>query len=344
MSSRGDFIIDDDEDPFADNYKLAPSSSTLLGTNTRSSLIATPFTQAPSAGLQFYTPAPQRSPESPVLPTNGAFPNSSYVGVDLSSTKTDSLAQKEEILRRKEAELAVRERTLQQQQEYLRRVGTSAKPPNWPPFYPIVHHDIQEDVPEQHRRIVTKVFYLWLASEGLLILNMFACLGILIAHPPGLPGAASDFGVSFVYIFTITAGSFFLWWRPAYLAFSKNSSFFYFVFFIFIGCHILFCYYMAVGIPGSGAAGFINMLGAITGGAVGTGVVCIIVMALWILIGTYSLWTMREVYAIFGAGGHSFESAKNEAIAIGVSNPTTSNLAQSAATNYFASSGPPSHV
>ncbi|TPX47711.1 hypothetical protein SeMB42_g03231 [Synchytrium endobioticum] len=337
-----------DDDLFDDSYRAEPPTAPLTASNyppfnptttsssrpiPKSSLMTTPFTSPPHP--QTFAPSYSSSAyPKPHVQSSASPASHSNMGVDLGSIP-DSLAMAEEILRRKEAELAARERLLLQQQAHLSRAGATSKPPNWPPFYPLVHHDIAQDIPEQHQKTVTKIWYLWLATVAELVWNMIACLAILISHPPTLANTAADFGVALVYIFTITAASFFLWNRPAYLAFSKNSSFFYFVFFVFLSCHICFCYYMAVGIPGSGAAGFINALGALTGGAVGTFVLCLIALIGWIMLGTYSLWTFREVYTYYTAGGHSFEKAKSEAIQIGVANPTVQGAAAGAASSYL---------
>ena len=73
-------------------------------------------------------------------------------------------------------------------------------PATRPPCYPIVHQNIEEEIPEHNQTTVKKIHYLWLATEALLLWNMVACLAILIAHPATLSNTAADFGVAFVYV------------------------------------------------------------------------------------------------------------------------------------------------
>ncbi|KAJ1560078.1 hypothetical protein HK096_010087, partial [Nowakowskiella sp. JEL0078] len=102
----------DDADPFAD-----PSISHALSSDT---IIASDETAAQSA-----TPQPKRPNSYPPKPLHD-----------------DVLSAKEAELRRREEDLAAREAAVSQQQEQMRKQGY--KPPNWPPFYPYIYHNIEE--------------------------------------------------------------------------------------------------------------------------------------------------------------------------------------------------------
>ncbi|KAI8844786.1 scamp family-domain-containing protein [Chytridium lagenaria] len=225
-----------------------------------------------------------------------------------------ALTAKEEELKKKEEELAARERALRDQEETLRSHGLN--PPNWPPFYPLIYHNIDDEIPEPSRPLMTKIYRYWLANVGVLFVNMCACMGLLISHATYY--GASDFGISLIYFFTMTALSFYLWYRPAYWAFQKDSALFFYVFLLFEGFHFLFAAYMTVGLPGSGSGGIINLLSVLSYGNVGAGVVCIVATIGWGLaaVGAFLLWT--TVNAHTKRGGHSLESARTQAVTMGV--------------------------
>ncbi|KAJ3166582.1 hypothetical protein HK101_011905 [Irineochytrium annulatum] len=232
------------------------------------------------------------------------------VSQDLSTTR---LAAKEEELRKREQELADRERALAEQQSQLRSYGLNL--PNWPPFYPIIYHDIAVDIPESTRPLMNKIYKYWLGTVIVLGVNMIACLALLISHSSTV--GASDFGISLIYFFTISALSFFLWYRPAYWAFSKDSALFFYIFLLFEGFHLLFAAYMAVGLPGSGSGGFINLLTVISDNKWGAGVLLILAFAGWVLdaVGAFYLWTAVNMHT--KNGGHSLETARSQAITMG---------------------------
>ncbi|KAJ3082546.1 hypothetical protein HK102_001607, partial [Quaeritorhiza haematococci] len=238
---------------------------------------------------------------------------------------------REEELRRREEELAARERALREQEDAMRKHGFH--PPNWPFFYPYIYHDIEVEIPEPARPVMWKIYRFWMATVGLLFWNTIACFTMLVSHPSGLTTVASDFGFSFVYLFFISATSFYLWYRPVYKAYMNENSLYFYIFMIFEGLHTAFAFYMSVGIPGSGSAGFINLLAVITDGKIVAGVFCCVAFGGWIMDGFFSLWMWKEVHAHYRAQGYSFESAKNEAVGV----VGRSGLARSAGESYIRS-------
>ncbi|KAL2911478.1 Vacuolar protein sorting-associated protein 70 [Polyrhizophydium stewartii] len=232
---------------------------------------------------------------------------------------------REEQLRKREAELAERERELRQQQEDLRRQGVH--PPNWPPFYPLVHHDIDVAIAEDKRPAVRRLYQYWLAACGLLVLNMATLLIIMFSHPDNMNFIPGDFGVALVYVFFMSTASFATWYFPAYLGFKNNSSLYSYIFLLFHGFHILFLCYMAVGIPGSGSAGLITVLAVFGGGRPIAGVFAAIVFAGWVLSAMYSIVLWKTVRDFTLRSGLTLENARNEAVSAGI----RSGVAQEAA-------------
>ncbi|KAJ1739126.1 hypothetical protein LPJ78_005224 [Coemansia sp. RSA 989] len=217
-------------------------------------------------------------------------------------------------LQRREQALAARERELQAREANVQALGSGTRPAlNFPPVYPIMYHAIDVEVPIGDRGTVRTLFYLWLALEGMLVLNSVACLVVLVSNAEDVSNAGASFGSSFVYLFTISAGSFFLWYRPVYNAYMKDSSLFFYLFFIFNGFHILFDAYMAVGVPGAGSAGMIVMLQCLSSGKIAGVVLCAISFALWVVHFAASLFMYIRVRRHYKMRGHSFAEAKQQA-------------------------------
>ncbi|KAJ2504429.1 hypothetical protein GGH95_005441 [Coemansia sp. RSA 1836] len=217
-------------------------------------------------------------------------------------------------LRRREEALAAREQELRTREANVQMMASGTRPAlNFPPLYPIMYHAIDAEVPTGDRSTVRAIFYLWLALEAMLGFNCIACLVVMLSGAADVSNAGASFGSSFVYLFTISAGSFFLWYRPVYNAYMKDSSMFFYFFFVFNGFHILFDAYMAVGVPGAGSAGMVIMLQCLSSNKTAAGALCGISFSLWVLHLLGSLFMYRKVRMHYTARGHTFSEAKQQA-------------------------------
>ncbi|KAJ3207800.1 hypothetical protein HDU67_007212 [Dinochytrium kinnereticum] len=285
---------DSDENPFSD-----PAISTALSNTTAYISIDDPPVSVTGASAGIAAGA-KAAPA-------GGYDFGSASSAPATSAAARSLAAKEEELKKREEELAAREQALREHQENLRSHGLNL--PNWPPFYPLIYHNIQDEIPETSRPLMTRIYRYWLATIGVFFVNMIGCLSLLISHSTYY--GASDFGISLIYFFTMSALSFYLWYRPAYWAFQKDSA-------LFFWFHFLFAAYMSVGLPGSGSGGIINMITVLSGGKIGAAVICIFSTVGWLLdaVGAFFLWTTVNVHT--KKGGHSLESARTQAVTMGV--------------------------
>jgi len=146
-------------------------------------------------------------------------------------------ATREQDLRRREEELQRREAELNNRAEHIRRHGRS----NFPPFFPLIYHAIDEEIPEVHRPVIKRLFQLWLVLLGTLVVNMVACIFILIS---GSAAGGADLGSSLGYMLFISVASFLLWYRPIYNGYMKEQALYYYLYFFFGGFHLLFSLYM----------------------------------------------------------------------------------------------------
>ncbi|KAE8234570.1 hypothetical protein CF326_g385 [Tilletia indica] len=153
---------------------------------------------------------------------------------DVVSKATGNSAQnvnKMEELARRERELEQRERDLNARAAHIQRHGRN----NFPPFYPMLYHDIDAEIPPDSRPLVATVFKLWLLLVLSLIVNLVATVFLLVQSAPD---GGKDMISGIVYLPVITAASFMLWYRPMYNAYMKESSVFYYMYFVLYASQI----------------------------------------------------------------------------------------------------------
>jgi hypothetical protein len=128
---------------------------------------------------------------------------------ELAHRDDDTSSRLREIEER-EAKLAERERTVveaERKAEYIRKHGRN----NWPPYFPLLYHDIDEEITSEHGKRTVKTFYrLWQLLIIVLLINLVA--GILLLTS-GQSDGAKDMISSIVYVPVIGSLSFLLWYR-----------------------------------------------------------------------------------------------------------------------------------
>ncbi|KAF9265438.1 scamp-domain-containing protein [Marasmius fiardii PR-910] len=210
-----------------------------------------------------------------------------------------------EQLRQREADLARRETELNKRAEQIRAHGRK----NWPPsklalVFPIIYHDIKEEIPEASRALITRLYQLWLVLFVTLILNMIACIFILVA---GSADGGKDVGSSIGYLFIISITSFLLWYRPIYNGYMKEQSLYYYLYFFFCGWHLIFSIYMIIGIPSTGSAGLIQTVQMFSRHQWAAAVLGLVATVGWVLQGLGNAFYYRQIYAHHTAVGHTME-------------------------------------
>jgi len=208
-------------------------------------------------------------------------------------------------LDRREQDLERRERELHQKAESIRKHGRN----NWPPFFPLVYHDISEEIPEASRPLITRLYLLWLILAGTLIVNMVACIFVLTS---GGPDGVKDLIVSIIIVPVIGLLSFLLWYRPIYNGYMKEQSLYYYIYFFFCGWHLAFSLYMLLGIPSTGSAGIIQTIQRFSHGAVVAGIFGIIATVGWAVQGLGNAFYYRQIWTHHTSAGHTMEKAKSE--------------------------------
>ncbi|PAV23907.1 scamp-domain-containing [Pyrrhoderma noxium] len=211
-------------------------------------------------------------------------------------------------LDRRQAELDAREAQIRREQEQLSNARKNGRN-NWPPFFPLIYHEIEVEIPNDSRPLIWHIYYLWLILCGTLIINMIACIFILIS---GSSDGGRDLGSSIGYIPVIGILSFLLWYRPIYNAYMKEQALYYYFYFFFCGWHIIFSIYMIIGIPGTGSAGLIQMIQMYANGHIAAGVLGTVATVGWVVQGLGILFYYRQIWLHHNAQGHTIDNAKTE--------------------------------
>ena len=63
----------------------------------------------------------------------------------------------------------------------------------WDVVFPLIFHSIKDEIPEGSQSLVLRLYQLWLVLLGTLILNLVACIFILLA---GSDDGGHDLGAS----------------------------------------------------------------------------------------------------------------------------------------------------
>ncbi|KAI0748152.1 scamp-domain-containing protein [Daedaleopsis nitida] len=224
---------------------------------------------------------------------------------DPSSIQQADHAAKLEQIKQRELDLERRERELAQKTDHVRRHGRN----NWPPFFPLIFHSISEEIPQASQPLITRLYQLWLVLAATLVVNMVACIFILIS---GSSNGGSDLGSSIGYIVLIMPLSFLLWYRPIYNGYMKEQALYYYLYFFFGGFHLLFSLYMIIGIPSTGSAGLIQTIQAFSKPSLPSAIIGTVATVGWVVQGVGLAYYYRQIWAHHKAAGHSVEKAKTE--------------------------------
>ena len=132
--------------------------------------------------------------------------------------------------------------------------------PNFPPRFlcikPLVHHVIEQDIPEPRQRFVRLSYMNWFFTIFLLFFNFMLALALKFVQTTSPdPNEGSQIGLAFLYFFLGSILSFVFWHWRIYLSCANGTSGTYVTAFIGILLAMLFNAFMAIGIVGYGGCG-----------------------------------------------------------------------------------------
>ena len=232
---------------------------------------------------------------------------SAHVEYEDHSKGSDDLEERTRKLAQKEAELRAREQNLNNNST----TKTSKK--NWPAFYPLFHHNIDELSDSDAQALATRSYFIWKLTLFAYLWNLVAITALLFsAVTPH--NSLSSFIASIVYAVIFPSLSFLTWQLSLYHALLKNSSIRYILYFVSFGVQMAFFIFLALGWQIGGGGGIMALISALSQGKYvaavlsGASVGC---LAFSFLLGTIQMKAIAERYQ---SKGHSAGNAKKEAI------------------------------
>ncbi|KAJ6830145.1 secretory carrier-associated membrane protein 4-like [Iris pallida] len=104
------------------------------------------------------------------------FGNKSDATVDIPLGSVNDPKKKEKELSNWEADLKRREQDIKRREEAVTSAGVPVEEKNWPPFFPIIHHDIAKEIPIHAQRLQYLAFASWLGIVLCLGWNVIAVM------------------------------------------------------------------------------------------------------------------------------------------------------------------------
>ncbi|GAB2234650.1 hypothetical protein Droror1_Dr00003909 [Drosera rotundifolia] len=267
------------------------------------------------AGGPFYMPNPGAVPPvsnstlSPLPPEPAEYDRGATIDIPLDSVKDFSKKEKE--LQAKEAELKRREEELKRREEAILRAGIVIEGKNWPPFFPLIHHDIPNDIPLHLQRLQYVAFATYLGLVACLVWNVVA---VTTAWFKG--EGVKLFLLAIIYFISGVPGAYVFWYRPLYRAMRTDSALKFGMFFLLYVVHIGFCILASLAPPiifeGKSLTGILSAIDVLTDNVL-VGVFYLIGFGMFCLETLLSIWVIEQVYMYFRGSGKAAEMKKEAA-------------------------------
>ncbi|KAI7734050.1 hypothetical protein M8C21_022714 [Ambrosia artemisiifolia] len=265
------------------------------------------------SGGSFYTtsvPPATNSRLSP-LPHEPADFYDRSAPVDIPLDSAADLKKKEKELQAREADLRKREEIVKRKEEAAARAGIVLEEKNWPPFFPIIHHDIANEIPIHLQKLQYVAFTTYLGLVLCLLWNIIATTTAWIkGEDPKI------WFLALIYFISGVPLAYVLWYRPLYRAFRNESALRFSWFFIFYLIHIGFVIFAAVAPPvvfkGKSLAGILPAVDLIGNHAL-VGIFYFVGFGLFCLESLLSIWVIQQVYMYFRGSGKAAEMRREVA-------------------------------
>ncbi|KAK6919005.1 SCAMP protein, partial [Dillenia turbinata] len=236
---------------------------------------------------------------TPLPPEPGAT-----VNIPLDNFK--DLKMKEMELQAKEAELKKREQELKRKEDAISRAGIVLEDRNWPPFLPIIHHDIANEIPLHLQKLQYVAFTTMLGLVVCLLWNVVA-VSTAWLHGEGI----KIWFLSIIYFISGVPAGYVMWYRPLYRAMRTDSALKFGWFFLCYPIHIAFCVFASVAPPiifqGKSLTGILPALDVLTSNAM-VGIFYLVGFGFFAVESLLSIWVIQQqVYMYFRGSGKAAE-------------------------------------
>eukprot|EP00252_Welwitschia_mirabilis_P006288 TRINITY_DN1713_c0_g1_i1.p1 TRINITY_DN1713_c0_g1~~TRINITY_DN1713_c0_g1_i1.p1 ORF type:complete len:309 (-),score=44.96 TRINITY_DN1713_c0_g1_i1:370-1296(-) len=273
--------------------------------------------QSAFSGGAFYTtttgsvPSATNSRLSPLPHEPADFYDRGGATVDIPLGTSKDIKKKEKELEAKETELRRREQELKRKEEAAARAGIVIEDKNWPPFFPIIHHDIQREIPTHLQRMQYTAFATWL---GIVICLVWNFIAVTVAWIRGY--GVKIWLLAIIYALAGCPGAYVLWYRPLYNAMRTDSALGFGRFFLFYLLHIAFCVFAAVAPPvvfkGKSLAGILPTVDVFSDHLL-VGIFYLIGFIFFVLESIISIRVIQQVYMYFRGSGKEAEMKREAA-------------------------------
>ncbi|XP_022969202.1 secretory carrier-associated membrane protein 1-like [Cucurbita maxima] len=251
---------------------------------------------------------PANSRLSPLPPET--YDRGATIDIPLDTMK--ELQAKEKALQAKEAELKKREQALKRREDAISRAGIIIEEKNWPPFFPLIHHDITNEIPIHLQHIQYVAFTTFL---GLVVCLLWNIVAVTVAWIKG-EGPTIWF-LAIIYFISGVPGAYVGWYRPLYRATRTDSALKFGWFFLVYSIHIGFCVFSSIAPPiifrGKSLTGILPAIDLLSTNAV-VGTFYFIGFAFFCIESLISIWVIQQVYMYFRGSGKAAEMKRAAAM------------------------------
>lgn len=204
----------------------------------------------------------------------------------------------------REAALITLEKNLLEKSKHLqdrdsKLEGSGVMEDNWPcAFYPVTYHSIKSEIPPDHQAFVRKHYWI-------LKLTMFALtwnfLTMVIMY---IEDVASSTTLTWATIYLVIGvpGAWKMWYKAIYRAVGTDKRVKFVQYFLFGGCHTIFCVVAFIGVPETAMMGFMFMIKAMNINTA-CGICGVIGFVAWGAIALGSAIMMRRTYRLYKSRG-----------------------------------------
>ncbi|KAI9086696.1 hypothetical protein K1719_031290 [Acacia pycnantha] len=231
--------------------------------------------------------------------------------IDIPLDSSKDVKGREKELQAKEAELKRREQELKRKEDAIARAGIVIEEKNWPPFFPLIHHDISKEIPIHLQKVQYVAFTTYL---GLILCLTWNIVAVTTAWIKG-EGPTIWF-LAIIYFVSGVPGAYVLWYRPLYRATRTDSAMKFSWFFLFYLLHIGFCIFASVAPPiifkGKSLTGILPAIDVLGDHAL-VGIFYFIGFGLFCLESLLSIWVLQQVYMYFRGSGKAAEMRRETA-------------------------------
>uniref|UniRef100_M4F367 Secretory carrier-associated membrane protein n=1 Tax=Brassica campestris TaxID=3711 RepID=M4F367_BRACM len=217
--------------------------------------------------------------------------------VDIPLDNMNDSSQKQRKLADWEAELRKKEMDIKRREDAIAKSGVQIDEKNWPPFFPIIHHDIANEIPVHAQKLQYLAFASWLGIVLCLVFNVIATMVCWIKG-----GGVKIFFLATIYALMGCPLSYVVWYRPLYRAMRTDSALKFGWFFFTYLIHIGFCIVAAIAPPiffhGKSLTGVLAAIDVISDSVL-AGIFYFIGFGLFCLESLLSLWVLQKIYLYF---------------------------------------------